>query len=465
MTTSLSHLLNAARPAHQLVAFGPAGDKTWQQFRTDVATLSHQLQAERSKRWALCCQDSYFFAVAFCAAAHADKSLLLPGNQQPEALQSLSEHIDGILTDQSINLEHAMQLRLPEALEHDVMPQCWFADLDLAALTLTLFTSGSSGYPKAISKHFTHLDAEVSVLETLWGDDTILEVESTVSHQHIYGLLFRLLWPLCTGRAFARENLVFPEQVIAHSHHSRVLISSPALLKRLQHESAPAANPYRAVFSSGGPLSPDGAKASLDYLQQLPHEVFGSTETGGIAHRQQFSTTTPWQLMPGIEGKQNELGCLMILSPFVGNEWYHTDDLIELSGDTFLLKGRADRVVKIEEKRVSLSEIEQHLERNPWIDDAAVAPTQGQGNRTYLGAVVTLTAEGQHFLTGHSKGKLWIELRQYLKKWLEPVAIPRRILIVAQLPINAQGKRQHHQIKALLEQHHEQPQEQLVDEA
>ncbi|MCV6071529.1 AMP-binding protein, partial [Escherichia coli] len=71
-----------------------------------------------------------------------------------------------------------------------------------------------------------------------------------------------------------------------------MLVSSPALLKRLNEEHNPVA--IRCVFSSGGPLPNQAAQHSHLLFGSLPIEVFGSTETGGIAYRQQHVASTPW---------------------------------------------------------------------------------------------------------------------------------------------------------------------------
>ncbi|EVU16561.1 AMP-binding enzyme family protein, partial [Vibrio parahaemolyticus V-223/04] len=118
---------------------------------------------------------------------------------------------------------------------------------------------------------------EVAILDNLWGDTVAnTRVESTVSHQHIYGLLFRVLWPLCSARPFSARNLEFPEQIVHHADADTTLVSSPALLKRLSEEHNPVA--IRCVFSSGGPLSNQAAQHSQLLFGSLPIEVFGSTE-------------------------------------------------------------------------------------------------------------------------------------------------------------------------------------------
>src|SRR5262249_8163800 len=111
---------------------------------------------------------------------------------------------------------------------------------------------------------------------------------ATVTHQHIYGLLFRVLWPLAAGRPFAAGRLVFNEEIAHRVAGPAVLVASPAHLRRLPEtvDWSPVRAGLRAVFSSGGPLPPEAADATLALLGVAPVEVYGSSETGGVAWRQ-----------------------------------------------------------------------------------------------------------------------------------------------------------------------------------
>ncbi len=438
----LNRLMNER---HQTIVATHQGDEqNWQQFKTDVFELSQQLSQHNEHKWAICFQDSYYCAVAFMALAHAGKHLILPSNYQPAALEELSNHFDATLHDGILsNLFNKPAYTLPLApvstTEKQVTPH--FNEFSLDDVELTLFTSGSSDTPKPIEKCLSHLNNEVEQLEGLWGKtlgDT--NICSTVSHQHIYGLLFRVLWPLCSGRTFDRVNLVYPEQVLLEAENNQTLISSPALLKRVG--TAEGSGQYRALFSSGGPLPEEAAQCSLERLGVQPIEVFGSTETGGIAYRQQHSSATPWTLFPCVEAQINAEGCLAIKSPFVfEKQWYNTSDYCELlPNDQFMLKGRADRVVKIEEKRLSLTEVEKRLSQLSSIEESAVL-TSDDESRTILCAVITLTPYGHDRMTLIGKGKFWIELRKQLREWLEPVGIPRKFRVVEAIPTNSQGKR------------------------
>ncbi|MEZ8650656.1 AMP-binding protein [Vibrio splendidus] len=444
--TSLSELLSQNRSPDSIVCFDDNSEITWQTFNDDLSRLVHLLFSSPFQRVAICTQDSYLFSIAFLACAAANKHIILPGNYQPCALAELSEQFDCLLVDDSIGEVEVSDVRNIQTLL-DSTPKAQqplidnLAPIDLAAIQLTLFTSGSSGTPKAIDKTLEHLDIEIAQLDKNWGD--LLkgnQVHSTVSHQHIYGLLFRILWPLCSGVPFARHNLEYPEQILSHANKQSVLISSPALLKRLKHETKPAQ--LAGVFSSGGPLPTESAHQALNLLGHLPIEVFGSTETGGIAFRQQESAQTPWQLFDCIEASLNSENCIKLLSPYIDkNNWYQTADECEMvSSNQFILKGRTDRVIKIEEKRVSLVEVEKRLEQLPWISECVVIPFE-EPERLILASVLVLSEEGQAKLATMSKGKFWLMLRSELRKWLEPIAIPRKYRVVDEIPLNSQGKR------------------------
>lgn len=447
--SSLKNVLLSDRCAQQSVSFSSGETVCWSQFLSDINALTVKLNAVNKPRWAICCDDSYLFCVAFFAAVYAQKKIILPGNQQPAILLSLSAHFDAIVHDGLVASDFTKEqliLPLTDKFQASDLP---FLALDLSQIELTLFTSGSSGLPKTVNKSLLMLDAEIEQLEALWGsllaDSNIV---STVSHQHIYGLLFRVLWPLCAGRAFQRFDLVYPEQLVACADNNMTLITSPALLKRLQQDKK--SEPYRAVFSSGGPLGLTAAQQSYALFRQYPFEVFGSTETGGIGYRQQLQEAMPWTFFPGIVSQLTADNCLSLRSLWIDEKsWYQTSDQCALlDNNQFVLKGRIDRIVKIEEKRISLIEVEQRLNQLEWIEESAVL-LHDDLKRLSLGAVIKLTVQGESTLQELGKGKFWIKLRQALRLWLEPVGIPRHYRVVCEIPVNKQGKRLHSEISHL----------------
>ena len=449
--TSLAQLFQADRSLDSVICLDDKSQINWQEFHNDVAKLCDLLSDSPAPRTAICTQDSYLFTVAFMACALSSKQIVLPGNYQPEALFELSSEYDLLLVDESFQVVNKTNvLLLSNQLFDTQVNDTINESIDLGAVKLVLFTSGSSGTPKAIHKTLEQLDIEIAELSKNWQSMlTGSRVHSTVSHQHIYGLLFRILWPLCSSVPFSRFNLEYPEQIVSHADSQMVLVSSPALVKRLSEEQT--AKPLVGVFSSGGPLPLEAAQQARTLFGELPIEVFGSTETGGIAYRQQVNAQTPWQLFSCIKAELNQENCIKLLSPYIDRDnWYQTADECEMVSDNqFILKGRTDRIIKIEEKRISLVEVEKRLEQLSWINECAVIPFE-EPNRLILASVIVLSDEGKQMLNSVGKGKFWLLLRNELRKWLEPIAVPRRFRVVEEIPLNSQGKRLTPQIEQII---------------
>jgi len=441
-------------------------------FAARAAAWRDLLAARPGARWALFADDTFDFACALFGAWHAGKTVLLPGDMQDDTVARLRGMADGFLGELEGALAHPAPLRASAPS---------FEPLDRAATHLVVYTSGTNGEPLAIAKTLAQLDAEVHALEARFGalcdtglapvnlapepmagvQDAVGDVETpvvwaTVTHQHIYGLLFRVLWPLAAGRPFAAERLVFNEEIAQRIRGPAVLVASPAHLRRLPEtvDWSAARAGLRAVFSSGGPLPPEAADATLALLGVAPVEVYGSSETGGVAWRQRARHGDTWQPLPGIEFRVEE-GALAVRSPHLPDlEWFRTADRATPAGDGmdgFELHGRADRIVKIEEKRVSLTALEQRLgasgdvaearvlmlpDERPVLDAAGLALPHA----VRPAAVVALSEAGRAKLARIGKPALVAELRQGLLAAVDRVALPRRWRLVDTLPVNAQGK-------------------------
>ena len=435
------------RDPDQEVAFGPQGSHGLGELRLGAQALAERMASLPARRWALCFEDSLLFAQALLACALTGREAVLPGHQRPAALAEIGAAFDAVLTDSQALGEGSAHpwLRLPL----DEMPERakpWPAP---SGLKLTLFTSGSTGEPKAIPKAWHQLEAELRVLVARWGEELAgARLLASVSHQHIYGLLFRILLPLVLGLPFSRTLTRYPEQLAAQGG-KWALIASPALLSRLDPElKAPGCC---LLVSSGGPLALDHARRAAQLFGVLPVEVFGSSETGGIAWRQSQTADTPWQPMPGIRVLVADEDRLLLHSPFLPDEQpLLCGDRIRLTGQGFALLGRGDRLVKLEEKRISLDEVEGRLITLSWVAEAAVLPLT-LGRRQQLGAVLVLSRQGRAQWQALGPGRFLIALREQLRPWLEPVALPRRVRCLDALPVNSQGKRPWRELKALFD--------------
>ncbi|WP_028045175.1 acetate--CoA ligase [Cellulomonas sp. URHE0023] len=106
-------------------------------------------------------------------------------------------------------------------------------------------------------------------------------------------------------------------------------------------------------------------------------------------------------------------------------------------GDIWLL-GRVDDVMNVSGHRLSTTEIESALVSHPWVAEAAVV---GANDETTGQAVVAFV-----ILRGDAAGKdqdadaVQTELRNHVAKAIGPIAKPRQILVVAELPKTRSGK-------------------------
>ncbi|TFF74317.1 acyl-CoA synthetase [Aeromonas taiwanensis] len=444
------------RDGAQPVAFGPQGEVTLAELRRASLQLAramarHESAGQPGARWALCFDDSLLFAQALLACALGGYQAVLPGHQRLAGLQELQAQFDGLLTDAELPgaALPVPQLRLPLADAHAGLDTA-HGDLAPERLDITLFSSGSTGEPKAIPKAWPQLEAELRVQMALWGERMAgTRVLASVSHQHIYGLLFRILLPLALGRPFDRRTIDYPEQ-LATQGAPWCLIASPAFLSRL--DPAMPATGCRLIVSSGGPLQLEDARQARLLLGQLPVEIFGSSETGGIGWRQRHREQTPWTALPGVEVRVSPDQGLLLRSPFLEeNDWLACADRIALHEEGFELLGRQDRIVKLEEKRISLDEVEARLQALAEVESAAVLALQ-QGHRQILGAVLVLSELGAARWDELGQGRFLLALRQQLRPWLEPVALPRSVRRVAHMPVNAQGKRPWPLLKELFDE-------------
>ena len=122
---------------------------------------------------------------------------------------------------------------------------------------------------------------------------------------------------------------------------------------------------------------------------------------------------------------------------------------MELQADgRFALRGRLDRIIKLEEKRISLPMLEQALLSHEWVSDVRLGVIQ-QG-RAYLGALLAPSPAGLHALRNQGRKTLIETLRRHLGEHCEAIALPRRWRLLAQLPCNSQGKLAQAEVERLL---------------
>lgn len=402
---------------------------------------------------ALYIDDSLEFACALLGAWQAGKTAWLAPDALPATCAGLRPNVGAFFGD----FPAAREPQWPAAGDSAAGA---LRELDPGFEALVVHTSGTTGAAQSIPKRLSQIDSELQVLEQAFGARIGgAAVVATVSHQHIYGLLFRVLWPLCAGRPVYAATVAYPEELATLLGRQRsVLVSSPAHLTRLAAHIAWPSAQMAAVFSSGGPLPEEAALSCAGLLGQAPVEVYGSSESGGVAWRQRAEGRgDAWQPLPGVEWRVGEGGAFELRSPHLRDSaWFAMADRARDAGDNrFQLLGRADRIVKVEGKRVSLDAIEAALRASHLVDAVRIVADEDAHAR--LSAFVVPSTAGHAVLAQQGKLALNGRLRALLEGVVERVALPRRWRYIEAMPVNAQGKTPAAALLALLDGPEERP--------
>ncbi len=308
-----------------------------------------------------------------------------------------------------------------------------------------LFTGGSTGTPRLWSKTVGNLLGEAAFQAGRLGlgpADTIL---TTVPGYHIYGLLFTVLAPLIAGARVVSATPAFPAEIATalSAEKATVLVSVPAHYRLLAGHLGRTAS-LRLALSSAGPLPPEDGAAFSRATGVVVEEVYGSTETGGIATRRRASgerALTPFAVLDWAVEQER----LKVRSPFLspelprdGEGYFHTADRVAPDGPNgFTVLGRTDGVVKVGGRRVELEAVRGQLLALAGVEDAFVFARPAAGGRQNdLLALVQTELEPA-------------AIRARLQAGAPAWALPRTIRSIAAIPLTAAGKYDRQAIEAL----------------
>jgi acyl-coenzyme A synthetase/AMP-(fatty) acid ligase len=301
---------------------------------------------------------------------------------------------------------------------------------------LKIFTGGSTGTPQVWAKTGENIFSEGLFLASHFAVTEKDCIMATIPPYHIYGLLFSVVLPLISAATVVGETPSFPNEIaqVAEERKVTILASVPAHYRALREIKKDMS--LRLAFSSAGMLDAADNKAFCRKYKTGVVEVYGSTETGGIATRNRHSGEEFFASFATIDWKIIE-GRLAVYSPYISpdlpvNEdgFFTTNDLVEARGrNEFFIKGRADTVTKVGGKRVDLEEIRALIKSAPGVVDCAVIALPESGGREYqIGALI----EGC---------ELDMEMiRKTLVDSLEPYALPRYMKKVEKIPMQKNGK-------------------------
>ena len=201
------------------------------QFRRHVERLASKLCGGATYHINLC-EDRYYFLVAFAAAVLNNQINLLPSSRAPKEI----ERLQSIYSDSDLIEDATVQAICTQATsDRNEDKLNWLISAE--QLVAIVFTSGSTGQPKANTKYWGQLVASAQRVASR------LEINAkqphcivaTVPPQHMFGFETTIIFPLVLGVCIHAGRPFYPcdvQQTLAAQTMSPILVTTPLHLRR-----------------------------------------------------------------------------------------------------------------------------------------------------------------------------------------------------------------------------------------
>lgn len=333
-----------------------------------------------------------------------------------------------------------------------------------------LFTSGSEGAPKGVVLSHQNIQANRFQLTARVDFSPADRVLNALPMFHAFGLTAATILPIVSGiRVFMYPSplhyRIVPE--VCYDTNATITFGTDTFLSGY----AKYAHPYnfysiRYIFAGAEKLRDDTRRIWMQKFGIRIFEGYGATEASPV-----LSTNTAMQYKAGTVGRL--LSCIHYqLRPVEGlsngaklfvsgpnvmmgymfahtpskiqppeDGWHDTGDIVSIDKEGYItIKGRAKRFAKIAGEMVSLTAIEDAL-YGLWPDNQHAVlskPSLKKGEQIVL-------------VTNFKKAEKKILIDYFKAQGIADIALPKKIIILANLPILGSGKVDYQAVKFILE--------------
>lgn len=345
---------------------------------------------------------------------------------------------------------------------------------DPGAPATVLFTSGSEGRSKGVVLSHEAMLANMVQMQAVIDFGPNDRYLNALPLYHIYGLIACTLMPLMTGtRLFLYTSplhyRVIPE--IAYTRNCTYVFGTSTFLGHYGRQ----AHPYdfyrtRVVVSGGEKLDADVAQLWMEKFGLRIMEGYGATECGpamALNTPLSYRKGTVGRFLPGLEYRLVPVsgidrgGALHVRSPNLmlgyyfyerpgvlqpansdlGPGWYATGDVVEVDEEGYVaILGRVKRFAKIAGEMISLELVER------------IATLASPGER-HAATIEQVAAGGEStvlFTTDTGLDRMTL-LKAAREIGAPELAVAKRIVQLAELPILGSGKTDYVSLKAMAE--------------
>ena len=212
---------------------------------------------------------------------------------------------------------------------------------------IDFFTSGSTGEMKRVEKSLTLFEREAAVLEQMWGAELgDVPVIGTVTHQHVFGMTFRIMWPMLAGRPFHSEFHVAWEPLMAQLNGPSMIVSSPGAThtswrpRASDGRESSSHDHHRRRAFAGRCCERSNARSSAAFQPRFSAAPKRASSRGDAARQEPVL----WQPLPSVEVAASDDGVLMLRSPHASaHGWCEQADRISFDCRRALSARRANR--------------------------------------------------------------------------------------------------------------------------
>jgi acyl-CoA synthetase (AMP-forming)/AMP-acid ligase II len=330
---------------------------------------------------------------------------------------------------------------------------------------LVLFTSGTTGFPKAVGITGGQLSARIRGIAAPFRADAAPTVGMMcVPFFHVGGSLGMLSSLYSGNTTVVQDRFDATEWLrLVQEHQVRTAFLVPTMLQRiLDHRDFTGTDLTSLIAIAYGAAAAPVALVRRA-MTALPHvafaNVFGQTETLGAYttllpedHRDPNHVGSVGRPLPGVEvrvvdpdtGTDVEAGVVGELwvntIQNVTEGWLHTGDLARRDADGYIYpSGRLSDTINRGGEKFGPIEVEEALRGHPAVTDVAVAGITDQEMGQRVGAAVVarlpVTLE---------------ELRSHCRDRIAYFKLPERLMIVDRIPYSETGKVNRRQLAALI---------------
>lgn len=341
-------------------------------------------------------------------------------------------------------------------------------------LAYVIYTSGSTGNPKGAAVRHDALHSCMAWMQRVYG----LGHDDTVLHKAPFGFdvsVWEMFWPMTAGARLVVANPGDhrdPARLVAliQRHQITTLNFVPAMLQAfLAHPGIEASTRLKHIICGGEAMPSETQKEALRRLSGATlQNLYGPTETTihvtrwtcrddgqslvpiglPISDTQTYILDAGLNQVPrGVAGELYLGGVSLargylnrpalsaerfVANPFgQGDRLYRTGDLVRWNTEGQIeYLGRIDHQVKVRGFRIELGEIEAQLLAQPAVREAVVVTREGPAGASLIG-----------YIAAHADEAIdTAALRERLAQVLPDYMVPRAIVVLAALPLNANGK-------------------------